>query len=249
MILRPGVLSAQFFISSYERIDALDQGVDWPAPRELLLARERRSWDLIVRDGHGGFEQTLSGVRPNIENNVFYNCSQRAWYFFVDREGSGVHDAHIQPGADRVIEKYRVDAFPQRVVSPEGKTDVADAARYGRTRKTAAESPHRVDKIGAVPVVGFDPGRQSEHVGIEDDVCGIVSGLFDEQAVGSRKDRHFPLRCFCLSGFVEGHHHDRRAEPLDQPRLGEKSGLAFRLIELTIAFPEALGAADDRVEA
>ena len=93
----------------------------------------------------------------------------------------------------------------------------------------------------------FDPSRDGEDVGVEDDVLGVVSGLLDEQLVRALADADLALQRVRLALLVEGHHHDRGAIFANQPRLLQK-GL-FALLEADrVAHALALQALQSRLE-
>ena len=93
----------------------------------------------LDRTDSGKAHQPLGGVRPAIEQHVLH-------LFAADPGGissytsnwPGVDDRHVQPGADRVIEKRGVHRPADRLVAAEGERDVAHAAGNSHLRETAA---------------------------------------------------------------------------------------------------------------
>ena len=66
------------------------------------------------------------------------------------------------------------------------------------------------------------PGRDREHVRVEDDVLGREADLVDEQPVRALADRHLALDRVRLTLLVERHHDDAGAVAAHDPRLLEE---------------------------
>jgi hypothetical protein len=65
----------------------------------------------------GELEQPLGGVRTTIQQHVFDVPAQLRRDFLVDAELAGIDDAHVQAGANRVIEKGRMHRFAHGIVA------------------------------------------------------------------------------------------------------------------------------------
>ena len=91
---------------------------------------------------------------------------------FVHGQLSGVHNPHVQPGLDGVIEERRVHRFAHKVIAAKREGDVADAAADLRPRQVVLDPPGGFDEIYRVVIVFFDAGRNRQNVRIEDDVLG-----------------------------------------------------------------------------
>ena len=76
-----------------------------------------------------------------------------------------------------------------------------------------------LDERARVVVVLLDPGRDGEHVRVEDDVLRREADLVDEQVVGAAADRDAALDVGRLALLVERHHDDARAVVADAPRV------------------------------
>ena len=69
-----------------------------------------------------------------VEEHVLDALPQLGLDVLVDRELAGVDDAHVEPGADRVVEERRVHRLAHAVVAAEREAEVRDAARGVRAR-------------------------------------------------------------------------------------------------------------------
>ena len=86
----------------------------------------------------GELDQPFGGVGPAIEQHVFDVFEQILGNLLVDRELAGVDDAHVQAGADGVVEEGGVHRLAHHVVAAERERDVADAAGDLAPRAIAA---------------------------------------------------------------------------------------------------------------
>ncbi len=127
-------------------------------------------------------------VGAAVEDDVLDQLLELRLDLLVDREHARVDDAHVEPGADRVVKKNRVHRLAHRVVAAERKRDVADAAGDARAGQVRLDPARRLDEIDGVVVVLLDAGGDGEHVGIEDDVLGGKADFVDENVVGARAD-------------------------------------------------------------
>ena len=172
-----------------------DQGVLEPfghrrvAPGEFLAAvfRFRRL------DRLGKLGEPVGGVGPAVQEDVFDLFQQVFGDLIVDGELAGVDDPHIEPGADRVIQKRRVHRLADRVVAPVRERHVADAAGRLAIRQEPLELAHRLDEFDRVVIVLFDAGADGQDVDVEDDVFGREAGLLGEQLVGTQADGDFVI--------------------------------------------------------
>ena len=78
----------------------------------------------------------------------------------------------------------------------------------------------------AKPLCSSIPGRDREHVRVEDDVLGLPA-VPDEEVVGAAADLDLALDRVRLPDLVERHHDDAGAVALDPPRLLEELLLAL----------------------
>ncbi len=78
--------------------------------------------------GLGELHHALGGVGPAIEDEVLDPLEEILRNLLVDLELAGVHDAHVHPGGDGVVEEGRVDRLADAVVAAEGEGEVGDPA-------------------------------------------------------------------------------------------------------------------------
>ena len=132
IVQRPLVLLAGLLDVRVDVIDdAVDQGV-----LEPLVDRRRRARPSSLRlvlllrrlDRLGELGQPVGGVGPAVEQHVLDALEQVLGDLLVDLELAGVDDAHVQPGADGVIQERRVHRLADHVVAAERERDVAHAA-------------------------------------------------------------------------------------------------------------------------
>ncbi len=135
-----------------EPVDAFDQGLDQPlfdgarAPGKFLFRRF-----LALRfDGFGEFHQPLGGVRAPVQQHVLNPLQQFRRDFFVDRQLAGVDDAHVQAGADRVVQECGMDRLADRVVAAKRERNVADAAGDFHAGQRGLDAPRRLDEVDRV---------------------------------------------------------------------------------------------------
>ena len=186
------------------------------APGEVDLAPGR-----LPGDGRGVLDEALGRVRPPVEEDVLDPLEQVGLDVLVDDQLTRVDDPHVEPRADRVVEEGGVHRLADGVVAAEGEGEVRDPARGERARTALLDQRQRLDERLRVAVVLLDPGRDREHVRVEDDV-GRVEAFGEQQPVGPLADRDLALDLDRLALFVEGHHDRGGAEAADRPRLREE---------------------------
>ena len=76
----------------------------------------------------GDLDQPVGRVGAAVEDHVLDPLEQLGLDVLVDRELAGVDDAHVEPGADRVVEERRVHRLAHDVVAAEREAEVRDAA-------------------------------------------------------------------------------------------------------------------------
>ena len=135
------------------------------APGEVELALR-----CPARDGRRVLDETLGRVGPAIEEDVLDAFEQIRLDVLVDRELTGVDDAHVEARADRVVEERRVHRLADGVVSAERERQVRDPARDEGARAALLQERDCVDERLRERGVLLDPGGDGEDVGIEDHV-------------------------------------------------------------------------------
>ena len=135
------------------------------APREIELALRRRS---LNRRGEA--DEPVGRVRPAVVEDVLDVLEQVGRNVLVDHELAGVHDSHVEPGLDRVVEERGVHRLPHDVVAAEREREVRDAATRARAGAALLDQRQRLDERLREAVVLLDPGRDGEDVRVEDEV-------------------------------------------------------------------------------
>ncbi len=168
--------------------DAVDERMREPladrglAPGEVELAARRAS-----RDRRRVLDESFRRIGTAVEEDVLDALEQLRLDVLVDRELARVDDAHVEPGADRVVQERGVHRLPNRVVPAEGEGEVRDPARDACAGAAFLEQRDGLDeRLGETGVL-FDPGGHREHIRVEDDVLGGESSLAREQVVGTAR--------------------------------------------------------------
>ena len=104
------------------------------APGEIELALGR-----TAGDRPGPVHQPLRRVGAAVEEHALDALQEIGLDVLVHRQLARVHDAHAEPGADRVVEERGVHRLADGVVPAEGEGEVGDAARHERTRTALLE--------------------------------------------------------------------------------------------------------------
>ena len=192
-------------------------------------SRQERSSSRFVAspwtvDGEG--DEPVGRVGPAVEDDVLDVLEQVGRDVLVDDELAGVDDAHVEPGPDRVVEERGVHRLAHDVVAAEREREVRDAAARARARAALLDQRQRLDERLREAVVLLDPGRDGEHVRVEDDVLRREA-VADEQVVGAAADLDLALDRVGLALLVERHHDDAGAVAPDPARLLEERLLAL----------------------
>ena len=122
-----------------------------------------------------------------VEDDVLDVLEQILRDVLVHLELAGVHDRHVEPGRDRVVEERGVDRAAHRLVPAEREAQVRHAAGDPHVRMRALDLARGLDERLRVLGVLLEAGRDREDVGVDDDVGRLVPGLVDEQP--DRRDR------------------------------------------------------------
>ncbi len=76
----------------------------------------------------GGIGAGVVSGEGHVADDVLNSVSQFRWQVVVNSQLTGVNDAHIEAGFNGVIQEYRVDGFPNRVVAAEREGHIGYAA-------------------------------------------------------------------------------------------------------------------------
>ena len=125
------------------------------APGEIFL-RPLHPRTLVA---FGEREQSFSGVRPPVEDDILAGLAEFRLDFGIDRELARVDDAHVHAGGDRVIEKYRMHGLAHRLVAAKREGEIGNAAGNMNEREPLANFPRGLDEIDAIIIMFLDAGR------------------------------------------------------------------------------------------
>jgi hypothetical protein len=121
------------------RIDAVDQRMREAVAHRLFAPAQ--VFDLLLAflalEAFGDLEQALGAVAAAIEHDVLDALAQLRVDVVVERQCTGVDDAHVHARGDRVVQEHDVDRLPHGFVAAEGEGDVRHAAGDVRQREAA----------------------------------------------------------------------------------------------------------------
>ena len=156
----------------------------------------------------------------------------------VDDELAGVDDPHVEPGADRVVEERGVHRLADDVVAAEGEGEVGDAAARARAGAALLDQRQRLDERLREAVVLLDPGRDGEHVRVEDDVLRLPSRRRRGGRRRGRRSRPCARPCPpARPRRTPSRRRRRRSGGSVRACSRNDSSPSLRLIELTIPLP------------
>src|SRR2546422_11029046 len=224
-----GVLAPRLFYVGLNILDdALDEGM-----REALFDRALPPGVLLnsrlvflldrLREGH----QPLGRVGPPVQQHILDQLQQVLRDLLVHRELPGIDDPQVEARTDRVIEEGGVHRLPHGVVAAERERNVAHTPADLAVWQHRLDLPRRLDEVDSVVGVLLDAGCDREDVRVKDDVLRREGDLFGQDAIRTRADLDLAFHRVGLPHFIEGHDHDRRAVPFDQPRVRPERLLAF----------------------
>ena len=173
----------------------------------------------LLLDRLGKLDEPLGGIGTAIQQNVLDALKQVGWDFLVHLEHTGVDDAHVQPGANRVVEERRVHRLAHAVVAAKRKRNVADPAADLGQGQRRLDDARGLDETHRVVVVLLHAGSDGENVRVKNNVLRRETDFARQQIVRARANLNATLGAVGLALPVERHHHHRRAVPADQPRL------------------------------
>ena len=181
--------------------------LDWSlAPGEILLLGFGAT--AVALEFGGRFQQPVGRVGAPIEDDVLAQFAQLCGDVVVERQLSGVDDAHVHAGLDGVVEEHRVHGLAHRLVAAEGERQVRHAARDVHERHLLLDAPRRLDEGEPVSVVLLDAGGNREDIGIENDVFRREADRLGQELVGALADGDLAVGGVGLPLLVEGHDDD-----------------------------------------
>ncbi len=178
-------------------------------------------------DGGRVLDEAFGRFRVTVEEHVFDALEQRRLDVLVHGELPRIDDAHVEPGADRVVEERCVHRLSHRVVPAKREREVRDPAGDEGARAALLEERNRLDERLREAGVLLDPRGHRQHVRVEDDVLGTEPGLTDQEVVCPAEDLDLALDRLGLPTLVEGHDDNPRPVATDGPCLLEEGVLAL----------------------
>ena len=185
----------------------------------------RRPFLLLQFQLVGKRYQRLRSLRRSVQDDILHRPEQVRFYVVVNLQHRRVDDAHIQSGAYGMIEESRVHRLPHRVVTSEGKREVAHAAARLRQRQVFFNPGYRPYEVDAVGSMLLDARTHRQDVHVEDDVLRRKP-YARQQSVCPFCNSNLALVGCRLSLLVERHHHHSSPESSQFPCLSQKLLLA-----------------------
>ena len=150
---------------------AVDESVCEPVPDgRLAPGQVELAFRRAAGDRRGVLDQPLGRIVAPVEEDVLDALEQLGLDVLVHRELAGVHDPHVEPRADRVVEEGGMHRLAHRVVPAECEREIRHTARDEHARATLLEERDRRDELLREGRVLLDPGGDGEDVRVEDDV-------------------------------------------------------------------------------
>ena len=126
-----------------------------------------------------------------------------------------------------MVQEGGMHGFPHRVVAPERKGDIGNAAGNVGMGQVGGNPARRLEEIQGVIGVFRNARADGQHVRVKDDVLLRELHPVHQQVIGPPRDADAVLVVGGLSFLVKGHHDDRRPVPLDQGGLPQEFLLSF----------------------
>ena len=194
------------------------------APGQVALGAGGRAPGLV-----GDLEQAVGGIGPAVEHEVLDPLAQIRVEVVEDRQGAGIDDGHVQPGARWRDTRKTAWMASRTGLLPRNENETLETPPLVQhARQLGLDPADGLDEGHGVVVVLVDAGADGEDVGVEDDVLGGEADLLGEQAVRRGAPISQPtLDGLGLAVLVEGHDHDRGAVAMGQARLAQELLLAL----------------------
>ena len=145
----------------------------------------------------------------------------------VDGELSGVDDAHVHAGLDRLVEKGCVHGFAHGVIAAEGEGEVAHAAADFGVGQRGLDDAGRFDEVDRIVIMLFHAGGDGENVGVKNNVFRRKADLLGQNFVGPAANLDLTGHGIGLPDFVKSHDDDGGAIAADARRLLDKALFAL----------------------
>jgi len=118
------------------------------APRQVDLALGAGAAHVL-----GQLDEPLGRIGPPVEEHVLDALLQLRLDVLVHSQLARVHDPHVEPGPDRVVEERRVHRLTNDVVPAEREAEVRDSAGRVDARATLLDQRQALDERERVAVV------------------------------------------------------------------------------------------------
>ena len=128
-------------------------------------------------------QKAVGGIWAAIEDHVLDALAKFHRNIFIDRQLSGIDDAHIHASLNRVVQEDRVHGLADRLVPTKRKRYVRDAARDVAMGQGGFDLACGVDKIVGIIVMLVDASGDGEYIGVEDNILRRKPNLIDQQPV------------------------------------------------------------------
>ena len=199
-----GVIFNKFSDAFYQRI--FQTFFHIPAtPFRQLLALTLISLTAAIAFGH--FQHPFGGITTAVLNHIFHRFTQLFRQVIVNRQLTGIHNPHIHPIADGVIEEHRMNRFTHGIITAEGERNVRHTTGDHRIRQFTLDIFASSDKVHCVIVVFIDPGRDRKDIRVKDNIFRWEARFFRQQLVGTATNFDFTFTGIRLTVFIKGHHH------------------------------------------
>ena len=164
-------------------------------------------------------DQPIRRVRPAIEQHVLHVLEQFLIDLLVHLQHAGIHDAHVQTGVYRVVQKRRMHRFAHDIVAPEGKRYVAHAAACARAGTTLFHLPHSLYEVHRILIMLLHASGDGEDVEVKNDVFRWEIQLLGEQPISTLGNGHLVINSCRLALFIKSHHNRCRTVTATQAGL------------------------------
>ena len=178
------------------------------APRAAARFRPLRLRSARLLEARRSLDEPLRSIGAAAEDNVFQQFQQPGRQLAVQYGGRRVHDAHVHPRFQRMVEENGVHGFAQVVVAAESEREVAHPSAYVGMGQMRAYPARGADEVERVAVVFRHSRSDGQHIRVENDVFRRETDVFRrKKPVGAAAHFDFPLVGVGLALLVEGHDH------------------------------------------
>ena len=169
---------------------------------------------LIRLDGFRVRHKSLRRILAPVQQHIFNQLQQRLVNLLIHLKLASVHNAHVQPGPNGVIQKRAVHGLAHGVVAAKAKADIAHPAAHFGPRQVLLNPARRLDKVHGIVVVLFDASRHRQNIRVKNNIFGGKAHLVHQRVISPLANRGLALQRVGLAALIKGHHHCARAMPL-----------------------------------